>query len=64
MFSLMSFPDNYGDQTGLGTTDFEPHAYNRETNFLMWIKTKTKTKTNPNVVAMTLGLRNLPSIKI
>lgn len=40
MFSLMSFPDNYGDQTGLGTTDFEPHAYSRETNFKKWIKKK------------------------
>lgn len=24
MFSLISFPDNYGDQTGLGTTDLNP----------------------------------------
>lgn len=24
MFSLISFPDNYGDQTGLGTTDLKP----------------------------------------
>lgn len=24
MHSLISFPDNYGDQTGLGTTDLQP----------------------------------------
>lgn len=58
---LISFPDNYGDQTGLGTTDLKHfNMYSRETNFKKWILKKrlgSHDLYNPRP-------KNLPSMKI
>lgn len=57
MFSLISFSDNYGDQTSLGTTDFNHMPIAEK----LILKSGLKKRI---LVAMTLGTRNLPPIKI
>lgn len=62
MYSLISFPDNYGDQTGLGTTGLQ--HFNIPTVGKLILKSGFKKK-KKGFVVMTYnpGSKNLPLTK-